>query len=88
MQTQGLSISQVQSVTGHNSVRMTEHYSHLDARQISKITEAQAAILGNKKPKEKTASPKKPVRNSDSGNVLKFEKKAAAKKTARRIQAV
>jgi hypothetical protein len=88
MQTQGLSISQVQSVTGHSSVRMTEHYSHLDARQISEITEAQAAIMGGKKTKEKSANPKKPVRNSGSGTVLKFEKKAAPKKAAGRRQAV
>jgi hypothetical protein len=67
---------------------MTEHYSHLDARQISEIIEAQAVIMGGKKTKEKKQNPKKPVRNSDRGKVLKFEKEATPKKTAKRRQAV
>jgi integrase len=87
MQTQGLSIPQVQSVTGHSSIRMTEHYSHLDARQISEITEAQAVIMGKDKTKEKTASPKKPVKNSGTAKVLRFTKTPEPKKTNKRIQA-
>jgi integrase len=81
LQMQGLSISQVQSVTGHNSVRMTEHYSHLDARQISEITKAQAAILGNDKTEEK------PARSGGTARVLKLVKKPEQKKTDKRRQA-
>jgi integrase len=46
LQLQGLTVLQVQAVTGHSSNRMTEHYSHLDARHIRDIAKAQAAILG------------------------------------------
>ena len=46
LQRQGLTIQQVQSVTGHKSDRMTEWYSHPDARQITEITKAQAVIAG------------------------------------------
>jgi len=42
----------VQSVTGHLTNSMTERYSHLDARQIDAIIEAQAAIAGIAQPKE------------------------------------
>jgi integrase len=50
LQTQGLSLQQVQAVTGHKSDRMTEWYSHFDARQLSNVMEAQAVIAGAKKP--------------------------------------
>ena len=46
LQRQGLTIQQVQSVTGHRSDRMTEWYSHPDARQISDVIRAQAVIAG------------------------------------------
>jgi len=46
LQRQGLTIQQVQGVTGHKSKRMTDWYSHLDARNITDVTKAQAAILG------------------------------------------
>jgi integrase len=49
LQMQGLTIAQVQSVTGHKSDRMTEWYSHPDARQIEDVIKAQAAISGAKK---------------------------------------
>jgi integrase len=103
MQIQGLSIPQVQSVTGHSSRRMTEHYSHIDARQINGITKVQAAILGKKKksakpentgkPKKATASKKtkaiqKPVRSAArTAKVLKFTKKPEVDKTPKRKQA-
>ena len=88
MQTQGLSIPQVQSVTGHNSIRSTERYNHLDARQINEIIEVQAAIMGKTNIKEKAARAKKPVKNSGRGKVLKFQKKPETKKIVRRVQAV
>jgi integrase len=83
LQIQGLSIPQVQSVTGHSSVRMTEHYSHLDARQIDDITKAQAAILGN----EDEPALKKPVRGGSNTRVFKLLKPQDTKQTAKRKQA-
>jgi len=41
----------VQSVTGHKSDRMTEWYSHPDARQLDTVIEAQAVIAGINQPK-------------------------------------
>jgi hypothetical protein len=46
LQRQGLAVSQVQSVTGHKSLRMTEWYNRPDARNIPDVTKAQGAILG------------------------------------------
>jgi integrase len=45
LQRQGLTIQQVQSVTGHKSERMTEWYNHLDPMNIPHVTKAQAAIF-------------------------------------------
>jgi integrase len=50
LQTQGLTLEQVQAVTGHKSDRMTELYSHFDARKLSDVMEAQRVITGAKKP--------------------------------------
>jgi integrase len=49
LQRQGLSLQQVQAVTGHKSDRMTEWYSHFDARQLSNVMDAQRVITGNGK---------------------------------------
>jgi integrase len=46
LQRQGLSLQQVQAVTGHKSDRMTEWYSHFDARQLADVMDAQAVISG------------------------------------------
>jgi integrase len=51
LQRQGLTIQQVQGVTGHKTDRMTEWYSHLDARQLDAVIEAQAVIAGTEQPK-------------------------------------
>jgi integrase len=48
LQRQGLSLQQVQAVTGHKTESMTKRYSHLDARQIASVTEAQSVISGEK----------------------------------------
>jgi integrase len=50
LQRQGFTVPQVQSITGHLTNSMTERYSHLDARQIDNIVEAQALIAGTGKP--------------------------------------
>ena len=47
---QGLTIQQVQAVTGHKSVRMTEWYSHLDARKFTNVVAAQLLISGADQP--------------------------------------
>jgi integrase len=50
LQRQGLSLQQVQAVTGHKSDRMTEWYSHFDARQLVNVMDAQHVITGERKP--------------------------------------
>jgi integrase len=55
LQRQGLSLQQVQAVTGHKSDRMTEWYSHFDARQLSDVMEAQRVIAGGKGPGKEAA---------------------------------
>jgi hypothetical protein len=66
---------------------MTEHYTHIDARQIDGITEAQAAIMNNEKTVVKKETVKKPAKNGGSARVLKFTKKTEAIKTSKRKQA-
>ena len=52
---QGLTVMQVQGVTGHKSDKMTEMYNHPSASQINDVMKAQAAIAGTQKTeKEKT----------------------------------
>jgi integrase len=58
LQQQGLSLPQVQAVTGHRSDRMTEWYTHFDTRQLSDVMEAQHVITGNKKPGKGAATGK------------------------------
>jgi integrase len=45
LQKAGLSIQQVQAVTGHRSTRMTEWYTHFDPSQFGKVPEAQENLL-------------------------------------------
>ncbi|MCL1836850.1 MAG: site-specific integrase [Treponema sp.] len=52
LQRLGLTVPQVQSVTGHRSDRMTEWYSHPDARQLEDVVKAQEAIAGISRPDE------------------------------------
>jgi integrase len=49
---QGLTVSQVQSVTGHKSIDMTERYNHLEASQITDVMKAQKTIAGTKQTKD------------------------------------
>jgi integrase len=37
--------SKVQSVTGHRSMRMTDHYTHFDTRQFNEIRDVQETLL-------------------------------------------
>jgi integrase len=38
--------SKVQEITGHNSQKMTEHYTHFDSREFEEVREVQARMLG------------------------------------------
>jgi integrase len=49
---QGLTVMQVQGVTRHKSINMTERYNHLSAEQMTDVCKAQAVIAGTQKPKE------------------------------------
>jgi integrase len=50
---QGMTIQQVQTVTGHKSIRNTDRYSHLEPSLIQDIVKAQENITGGKKKKAK-----------------------------------
>ena len=92
---QGLTIQQVQAVTGHKSEAMTDRYNHLDARLLSDVQESQRAIFDGEG-KEKaggqraaaglTAGGNKAVSGSPKrrGSVLPYP---AKEKTGRRKQA-
>jgi len=75
LQRQGLTVQQVQSVTGHKAKRSTERYSHLDARLIGDIVEAQAVICGGGKKKAKPGEAKKLKAQKASKPVLMLVKK-------------
>jgi integrase len=48
---QGMTLPQVQGVTGHKSAQTSGIYTHLDARQIADVIKAQQAIWGAKQAK-------------------------------------
>jgi integrase len=74
LQQQGLSLQQVQAVTGHKSDRMTEDYSHFDARQLVDVMEAQRVITGNKKRVKKAAGGKASKAASSKGKAGTWKK--------------
>jgi hypothetical protein len=43
----------VQSVTGHLTMKTTDHYTHFDTRQFNEIREVQATLLTNGKAEER-----------------------------------
>jgi len=43
---QGMTLEQVQSVTGHLTKKMTDRYNHPDARQLEAVIKAQSVIAG------------------------------------------
>jgi integrase len=83
---QGLTVEQVQSVTGHISKGMTKRYSHIDPRQINDVIKAQEAIFGKKKPKE-AALPEKPETAKGGSAGLHIVRLQDNKKTVRRKKA-
>ena len=40
--------SKVQSVTGHKSISMTDHYTHFDTRKFTEVRDVQDELLGFK----------------------------------------
>ena len=64
----GLSVTQVQAVTRHKSLRMTEHYSHFDPTEFTRATEVQNDLLKPKNAKRQA------VVKSDDKPVLKLVK--------------
>jgi hypothetical protein len=61
--------SKVQSVTGHRSMRMTDHYTHFDTRQFTEIRDVQAELLSFKKPEKTRAKQNKgkPAKKTTAG---------------------
>ena len=64
-------------MTGHKTLRMTEWYSHLDAkplntRQLEEVIKAQSVIVGTDKPKEDKAD----ARDQGGNQGLKLVKPA------------
>ena len=74
--------SKVQSVTGHRSMRMTEHYTHFDTRQFSEVVDVQTNFLALNEP-EKTI---KSVKNKTTGVKKKTAEKTSVKKPVRKTK--
>jgi hypothetical protein len=75
--------SKVQSVTGHRSMRMTEHYTHFDTRQFTEIRDVQTELLTFKKPEK--AIDVNTVKKSDSKKHEKVFKKTNCKKLVKKV---
>jgi len=59
--TSNVVISKVQKVTGHKSLKMTEHYTHFDTKQFTEVRDVQMNLLAFNEPVKQveTAKPKK-----------------------------
>ena len=77
-----VSDAKVQSVTGHRSMRMTEHYTHFDTRQFSEIRDVQAGLLAFGKPEKVETKKTVKAKAGDKPEKGKPVKKALAKKKA------
>jgi integrase len=75
---QGLSIPQVQGVTGHKSIGMTERYNHLDVNQIADVMKAQAVIAGTKKTKKEKTLKEKVKTNRQGLTLVKMPNRKTA----------
>jgi hypothetical protein len=51
--------SKVQKVTGHRTMKMTEHYTHFDTRQFNEVRNVQAELLALPDTAEKKQDKKK-----------------------------
>ena len=43
--TSNVGLSKVQKVTGHKSLKMTDHYTHFDTKQFTEVVEVQNNLL-------------------------------------------
>ena len=72
--------SKVQSVTGHRSMRMTEHYTHFDTRQFTEIRDVQSELLAFNQPeKPETDEAGEASAGSKTGKDASVKKPAAKK---------
>jgi integrase len=71
---QGLTLEQVQGVTGHKSRITTAIYTHTNTRNVEKVVEAQEAIMGKKPKKEK--QPEETAKKQKSSKGLELVKPA------------
>jgi integrase len=62
LQKAGLSIKQVQAVTGHRSERITEWYSHFDALEFAEVPRVQKSLLSD----DEASEPENPGRVKQS----------------------
>jgi hypothetical protein len=65
--------SKVQSVTGHKTLKLTEHYTHFDTRKFTEVREVQTKLLTAGEPKKKAVKPK-----TETAQAVKKTKKATA----------
>ena len=49
--------SKVQKITGHRSMRMTDHYTHFDTRKFAEVRDVQAELLTFKEPEKAAVKP-------------------------------
>jgi integrase len=60
MRMNNIADSKVQSVTGHKTMKMTEHYTHFDTRQFTEVRNVQAELLALPDNTAPAAAVKKP----------------------------
>jgi len=63
--------SKVQSVTGHRSMRMTDHYTHFDTRQFTEVVDAQTKFLTEPKPEKENVKKTAKTRVTGKSSVKK-----------------
>jgi integrase len=61
--------AKVQSVTGHKSKKMTDHYTHFDTRQFTEVREVQAKLLAGKGERGKGNGRQKTKGGEETGGV-------------------
>jgi integrase len=63
--------SKLQRLTGHKSIKMTEHYTHFNAREFTEVREIQDKLLAEPKPEVRTkrepAKTERPVQKTTAG---------------------
>jgi integrase len=78
--------SKVQKVTGHRSMKMTEHYTHFDTRQFNEVRNVQAELLALPDTASNIPEKKKAAKKTE-GTATKKTGKPEAKKTGKKKSA-